>query len=129
MMSKKIVELEAPDMETVSRLPIIYSNTMQMITTPWDFQIRFGQVVPTEEGLSANWLVQVMQSPQHAKAFYHLLAQQIEAYEENYGEIPDLRSSVTVKERTGGGEADSEAKTSSTGPAPPSGRSRSAPRG
>lgn len=71
----------------------VYSNDVQLQTSPWDMRLTFGtmQVNPdAEDGPTAHVLevAEVRLSPQLAKRVAEILAQQIAAYESRMGTIP-----------------------------------------
>jgi hypothetical protein len=66
----------------------IYANNVNFVTTPWDFELLFGQTVP-EDPSNIHIAVQAMVtvSPQMAKALATSLIQNVRAYEQQFGEI------------------------------------------
>jgi hypothetical protein len=120
--NKVQVERVAPNDVELGSLPVVYSNAVQVVGTPWDIQSVFG----TSLRASPNWTVRVVQSPPHAKAYLRVLTEQVRHYEEQFGAIPDLlednREGVKI---TRGGAA---VKSSSSAPEPPSGPTPAAPR-
>jgi len=79
-------------------MPHLYANSLRLMTTVWDIQICFGQVLRKGGEYATKWAVNVVQSPAHAKALHRILGAQIEAYEERYGKLPDALSSMTREE-------------------------------
>ena len=78
--------------------PPVYANNVTLEMTPWDFKLRFGEVVEiTEEKLRVLERVTVVMSPQHAVALAEVLARNILAYEKNVGPIPRPKGSVQAE--------------------------------
>ena len=76
-----------------------YVNGVQVVFSPWDFQLLFSQLsgmivgdTPDQTNQESRMISRLIMSPQHAKAFLQLLANNISTYEQNFGEIPDLLS-------------------------------------
>ncbi|MGO9517371.1 MAG: DUF3467 domain-containing protein [Candidatus Korobacteraceae bacterium] len=67
----------------------VYSNNTILDTTPWDFKFAFGVWVKPEPGKlpQVENLVEVVMSPQHAKALLGVLTTHIQNYETHVGEI------------------------------------------
>lgn len=67
----------------------VYSNNTLLDTTPWDFKLSFGVWVKPELGKlpKVENLVEVVMSPQHAKALLGVLSTHIHEYEKHIGEI------------------------------------------
>ncbi len=73
---------QAPDFTSM------YSNSVQLRTTPWDIQLTFGEIHSIDEQkIIIETKLSINLSPQHAKALSIALSGQVEAYESNYGEI------------------------------------------
>jgi hypothetical protein len=72
------------------RFVSVYSNSMNLEVTPWDFKLIVGVLLkgqkPNEPPKIEN-LVEVVMSPQHAKALLSILASNVQAYEKQVGEI------------------------------------------
>jgi hypothetical protein len=67
----------------------IYSNSMTLDITPWDFKFVFGVLVKGEPGqppMIEN-RAEVVMSPQHAKAMLDIFTTHLKEYEKNVGEI------------------------------------------
>jgi Protein of unknown function (DUF3467) len=73
----------------------VYSNFVQLTVTPFDFGLRFAQLVSGPKPV-AKEVVRVLVSPQTAKAIMRLMERQIASYETNHGEIPDLVKTLDV---------------------------------
>ena len=72
----------------------IYSNSLNVLTTSWDFILLFGSIQlpgtiggtgPTKTAIRVD--AAVVMSPQHAKASVNALQKVVEEYEKNFGEI------------------------------------------
>jgi hypothetical protein len=70
----------------------IYSNDIQVQTTPWDLRLTLGEIVaaptPDKPVLTIKQLGELRISPQLAKRLAAIISGQIKAYEENFGQIP-----------------------------------------
>lgn len=65
-----------------------YSNSVEIGSSVWDFRLKCGEMVDaTSEKIVVKDLCVVYMSPSHAKAVSILLARQIKAYEDQFGEI------------------------------------------
>lgn len=68
----------------------VYADTSKMGLSPWDIRITFGLLVEVEPGRTANEeQLTVIVSPQHAKTFLRIFADNIAAWENVHGEIND----------------------------------------
>jgi hypothetical protein len=65
----------------------VYANSAQIETSVWDFQLIFGELTKTAGKLVIEQSVAIVMSPQHAKAFVGVLANNIREYEKKVGEI------------------------------------------
>lgn len=71
-----------------------YCNNVQIIHSLWDFNFEFAQMAPIPRGeneppeVAHNLVERIVMSPQHAKAFLAVLAQNVEQWEEQFGELP-----------------------------------------
>jgi hypothetical protein len=67
----------------------IYSNSANLEVTPWDFKLIFGALVKSEAGKPPKIenRVEVVMSPQHAKALLGIFASNVQEYEKQMGEI------------------------------------------
>jgi hypothetical protein len=67
----------------------VYSNSANLEVTPWDFKFVFGALVKGEQGKlpKIENRVEVVMSPQHAKALLGIFTTYIQEYEKNVGEI------------------------------------------
>jgi hypothetical protein len=75
----------------------LYCNNAQILTSSWDFNFEFSQLVPIpseREGeppvVSKNAVQRIVMSPQHAKAFSNILKQNVEQWEQQFGELSPL---------------------------------------
>lgn len=65
-----------------------YSNSVEIGSSVWDFRLKCGEMLDaTPEKIVIKDLCIVYMSPNHAKAVSILLARQIKAYEDRFGEI------------------------------------------
>jgi hypothetical protein len=80
----------------------VYVNGIAILYSPWDFSLVFLRGLPAESGAGAGGdehafeteaqaVNSVVMSPQHAKAMLKALADNIEAYEKEHGEIPVVK--------------------------------------
>jgi hypothetical protein len=80
----------AMTMKRSDKFVSIYSNSTNMEMSPFDFKFTFGNVVkpptPTTPP-EVEALVEVIMSPQHAKALFGILKFHVEEYEKSVGEI------------------------------------------
>ena len=62
-----------------------YVNFANILHNPTEFVLDFGRAVPGRPDVKI--LCRILTTPYHAKQLAHALAQNIEIYERNYGEI------------------------------------------
>ncbi len=68
-----------------------YANNTTVERSPWDFRMRFGELVAaTESKVTVAELVSVIMSPPHFKATVAILLQFLKDYEKDHGEIKDV---------------------------------------
>jgi hypothetical protein len=79
-----------PQAAAIIALPVIYSNSVQVVITQGDAQIRFGQNISYTGGAELKWLVHIVQSMPQMKSFSRILATHVKTYEEKYGAIPEI---------------------------------------
>lgn len=81
--------------------PKFYSNAIRISQSLYDFQIVFGHGVVDDTGEQAVQLVEtraiIHLSPAHCKVLSEILAQQVAAYEKNFGPIPTKSSKEDQK--------------------------------
>jgi hypothetical protein len=78
-------EVEAHQRDTFLSL---YSNNISVRTTPFDMQLIFGEILSVDEHkLAIENFLAVNLSPQTAKSLLNVISGQIDAYEQQYGEI------------------------------------------
>jgi hypothetical protein len=72
-----------------------YCNGVDVLFTQFDFSLEFVELVPIaaqEPGgsptVSRNFVERIVMSPQQAKVFLQLLAQNVDDYESRFGELP-----------------------------------------
>jgi len=63
---------------------ILYSNSVQLNITFFDFQFKFGKILPENKHITD---ASIYMSPEHTKVLYLLLKDQIEKYEDRFSEI------------------------------------------
>ena len=80
---------QMPELIRSDKFVSIYANSTILDVTPWDFRFSFGVWIKPETGKlpKVENLVEVIMSPQHAKAFFGLLQSHVEQYEKQIGEI------------------------------------------
>src|SRR5215217_552358 len=91
-MSNDATHEEAPQTELQQihdeNFSVIYSNWIQAGRTSWDIALAFGQVRETSPGVSSIvQMINVVMTPQMAKAMISTLAFTVRAYERENGEI------------------------------------------
>ena len=68
-----------------------YINVASIESSNYDFKINFGRFKGHKEGeeinMDNNMDLEICMSPQHAKAFAHMLMHNIQQYEEMFGTI------------------------------------------
>lgn len=64
-----------------------YANAAHVEVTAWDFNVLFGELQRTKDGIVVEQTIGVRMSPQHAKAFAAVLVNNIKEYEKHVGEI------------------------------------------
>jgi hypothetical protein len=65
-----------------------YANSARITVNVWDFRLLLGEVEEaTQELLRVSEKVKITMSPQHAKVFSRVLAENVKKYEETFGEI------------------------------------------
>jgi len=70
-------------------LPTIYSNNTQIEVSTWDIRLKFGEILSASpQKITVRSLVDIVMSPQHAKALTVLMVNAIKEYETNCGKIP-----------------------------------------
>jgi len=83
-------------------VPTFYANNAQLVSTPWDLRINFGELTgPPQDGmLPLRNPVSVVMSWAHAKALVSVLAANLSNYEASFGEIRiGPKASDTTPER------------------------------
>jgi len=74
--------------EATQSSPSIYANNAEINVTTWDFRFRFGEIETlSPQAITVAERVRVVMSPQHAKVFSRVLAENIAKYEQAFGEI------------------------------------------
>jgi Protein of unknown function (DUF3467) len=71
----------------------IYTNDVQVQTSPWDMRLVLGESAPPEDATSAisiKQLGELRMSPQLAKQLIRIMLDQVKRYEERFGKIPAL---------------------------------------
>lgn len=72
----------------VENMTSYYSNSVEIGSSVWDFRLKCGEMVEaTSEKIVIKDLCILYMSPSHAKAVSILLARQVKAYEDQFGEI------------------------------------------
>lgn len=73
-----------------------YCNNVNILPSLWEFTFEFSQMVPVGQGEDGNPLVsqepveRLVMSPQHAKAFAEALAQSVNKWEQQFGQLPSV---------------------------------------
>ncbi len=66
----------------------VYSNSANLEITPWDFKFIFGALEKGEDGKPRiEKRVEIIMSPQHAKALLGIFGTHLTEYEKQVGEI------------------------------------------
>jgi len=77
-------------------VPVLYCNAVRMGMTVWDISMDIGQAASTEvvqpgpgqpAMVPVDYKVRIVMSPQHAKALAQLLLQNVQQYENLFGEV------------------------------------------
>ena len=82
-MAKKTNELETEQTEQV--IPEVYANTALTNFSPYEFETTMGLGSNNYEGVRP--VVNIRMSPQFMKEFAEMLQENVQKYEENFGEI------------------------------------------
>lgn len=72
---------------------ILYSNGVDIATSPYDLIISISRNSPSEREILAD----IIMSPEHAKVFSTILSHNIENYERLFGQIPDVHPDTLEK--------------------------------
>lgn len=71
--------------------PTIYANNVGLRTTLWDMTLDFGMILTADtDNVIIRDVASVVMSPQHAKAFANVLAENVRRYEEQHGPLPRI---------------------------------------
>ena len=65
----------------------VYANSARVRTSFYDFSIVFGEISAVDDKLEREERVQVVMSPQHAKALLKVIEKNVAAWEERFGAI------------------------------------------
>lgn len=88
---------------------VVYSNVIQVLHTPIDFQLTFGMVDASlkrpNNAATVKAVASIMLSPQHAKQLASVLIANVRKYEEEYMKL-DFRKKVKEAEMEEGGYVD-----------------------
>ncbi len=74
------------------QIPEVYTNAVMTNMTPYEFEITLGLGSNNYEGIRP--VINVRMSPQFAKEFTQLLQQNVQMFEEKFGEIKLLKPVV-----------------------------------
>jgi hypothetical protein len=78
--TKEVVRTGAP--------ATFYVNNVELRAMVWDFRMSMGEVISNSpERMEVKNTVDIYMSPQHAKVFSRVLANQVAAYEKAFGPI------------------------------------------
>lgn len=76
-----------------------YTNSINIRLSVYDVSLLFGEVEEaTEDSFVVRQIARVTMSPQHAKALATLLSNRLEAYERQFGPLPDVSSVLDRKD-------------------------------
>lgn len=95
----KVTSAAPENVATVKRANIkspgfvsIYANDIQVQTSPWDMRFILGEIAQAatkeEPIVTINQLAELRISPQLAKTLTGIMIEQINAYEERFGQLP-----------------------------------------
>jgi len=93
---KTIVESIADKTQEITSLPqvrgenylSIYSNSVNLILSPWDIRMIFGELRDNgNQQMVIENRASIVMSPQHAKAFLVVLTNHMKSYEAQHGTI------------------------------------------
>ncbi len=106
-MGKKMMELAAQD-PNVEGLPLVYTNWLRAIPSPFDFALDFGYMVPLPEPPAEppTPTIRVVMTWEYAKLLRNALNEMIEQREGNRGEIMLPPGLVENAVRAGDGDED-----------------------
>lgn len=79
----------------------MYCNYSEIVSGIYDFILDFSMISPGEdEEIVYHDSIRVIMSPQHVKAFFKILKEEITEFEEKYGEIklPPPRKNSTISQ-------------------------------
>ncbi len=76
-----------PERMTVEKLGGIYANFLKIGQNAFEFLFDFGQLYIEED--EAQFHTRIITTPVYAKAFFIVLAEVIERYEQDFGVIPE----------------------------------------
>jgi hypothetical protein len=79
---------------------VVYTDAVLISGNPLGFVLNFGQWAPEEPGLVRVY-TRVGMSPNHLKLLSQLLAQNVTAYEEKFGEMADTEDRAAHGHRIG----------------------------
>jgi len=98
-MADNVPQQQLPEQVKSDNFVSVYSNSAILDVTPWDFKFQFGAWLKPEgtKGPRVENKVEIIMSPQHAKALLGMLKFHIEQYEKSVGEIK-LPASVPPEE-------------------------------
>src|SRR3990170_4953630 len=72
-----------------------YTNNLHIAMSIWDVRVIFGSVESTtDESIRVSDVARIVMSPQHAKSLAILLNTRVKLYEEKWGPLPDVASSI-----------------------------------
>lgn len=75
--------------EPIEGMPTIYTNSVVVGSSVFDFLLYFGQLRTAEEDvIKVDQLVRIAMSPQHAKSMIRILEEKLDEYEARFGPIP-----------------------------------------
>jgi hypothetical protein len=81
---------QMPDFKNAPNFRQIYCNSVNMDVTPWEFKFTFGNIVKPQPGQTRPVIenaIEITASPQLAKVFLNILANNMAEYEKNVGEV------------------------------------------
>ncbi|HZF30403.1 MAG TPA: DUF3467 domain-containing protein [Gammaproteobacteria bacterium] len=89
MAELKRITVEKVHRKVSDNIPTFYINNVEIRSTQWDLRLALGQIAEVRDGtVEVVDQVHIYLSPQHAKVLARTLSEQVQAYEENVGPLP-----------------------------------------
>jgi hypothetical protein len=93
--SQKTGEFRTVAIKGTGQAATVYSNVTSVISTPFDIQFIFGELVEiTDDHVTGVARARIIMSPEHAQIFLELLQLRVQDYERLYGPFRKLGAKV-----------------------------------